>query len=113
MYNVQNNLRLPFSEQTRLIWPFQMRLTGLVVLPFAGDFEGVDVEAKVPRHRLQHQHWEGSVRVVVVHQRVDLSRVQPITGHVALGVEQRPQHFPCRQMGDKRGVECLRMRETA
>lgn len=71
--------------------------TGLVVLSFTGDGERVDVETQVPGHRLQQQHWEGPVGVVVVHQRVDFARVQPVTSHVTLGVEQRTQHVPCRR----------------
>lgn len=69
--------------------PVEKPLTGLVVLSFAGDFERVDVEAQVPRHRLQQQHREGAVRVKVVYHRVDLPRVQPVAGHVALRVKQR------------------------
>lgn len=72
-------------------------LTGLVVLSFTGDGERVDVETQVPGHRLQQQHWEGPVRVVVVHQCVDFPHVQPVTSHVALGVEKRTQHIPCRR----------------
>lgn len=92
-----------FSDQwqTRSCLTLDERLTGLVILSFAGDFERVDVEAQVPRHRLQQQHGEGAVRVVVVYHRVDLARVQPVSRHVALGVKQRPQHLPCR--GRQRG----------
>lgn len=99
-------LKLHFSEQTRSRLTLEKQLTGLVVLSFAADFERVDVEAQVPRHRLQQQHREGAVWVVVVYHRVNLPRVQPVTGHVTLGVKQRPQHLPCR--GQTEGSDALR-----
>lgn len=74
------------------------RLTGLVVLSLAGDSKGVDVETKIPRHRVQQQHRERPVWVVVVHQGVNLSRLQPVTCHVTLTVKQGTQHVTCRQL---------------
>ena len=68
-------------------------LTGPVVLALAADGQRVDVEPQVPGHGGQQQHGEGAVRVVVVYQRVDLARLQAIARHVALAVEQRPQHL--------------------
>lgn len=84
---------------------FLNRLTGLVVLSFAGDSESVDVETKIPRHRVQQQHWERPVGVVVVHQRVNLSCVQPVTSHITFSVKQGAQHFTCRQVGASKGLK--------
>lgn len=97
---------------TQIPLNFLKGLTGLVVLSLAGDSEGVDVETEVPRHRVQQQHRERPVGVVVVHQRVNLSRLQPVTSHIALSVEQRTQHVSCRQELREKEIKWATMRET-
>lgn len=62
-------------------------LTRFVVLSFAGDGECMDVETKIPGNRVQQQHRKRPVWVVVVHQRVNLSCLQPIAGHIPLSIE--------------------------
>lgn len=54
-------------NSAHILYCFLKLLTGLVVLSLARHTERVDVETKIPRHRVQQQYRERPVWVVVVH----------------------------------------------
>lgn len=90
----KNKVKMSLSLLRRVVRRGQEvdRLTGFVGAGLAGDGESMDVHAEVPGHHVQEQYGKRPIGMVVVDQGVDLSRLQPVTGHIPLSVQKGPKH---------------------